>query len=70
MKQRHTAWVCVGTNDGASAPTWFYAFRKWEDADEFTSGANDKVSWEIWPCELMTVQETLANFKEIMSESQ
>lgn len=69
MKQRHTAWVCVGTNEGTSVPTWLYAFRKWEDANKFTTAA-DTVSWMTYPCELMTVEETLANFKECNDESQ
>jgi len=68
MKQRHTAWVTIGTNDGQVLPTWFYAFRKWESAKAFMDAANDTVSWDLFPCEFMSVEETLENFKQCMQE--
>lgn len=68
MKQRHTAWVTIGTNDGQIVPTWFYAFRKWENARAFMDAANDTVSWDLYPCEFMTVEETLENFNQCMAE--
>jgi hypothetical protein len=68
MKQRHTAWVTIGTNDGQVLPSWFYAFRKWEDAKAFMDAANDTVSWDLFPCEFMSVEETLENFKQCMQE--
>lgn len=67
MKQRHTAWVCIGTNHGQIVPTWFYAFRKWESAKSFMDAANDSVSWDLYPCEFMTVEETLENFRQCMN---
>lgn len=68
MKQRHTAWVTIGTNNGQIVPTWFYAFRKWENAKAFMDAANDTVSWDLYPCEFMSVEETLENFKQCMQE--
>ena len=67
-KQRHTAWVCVGTNNGEIAPTWFFAFRKWEDGTKFMDAANDTVSWELYPCEFMTVNETMEVFKQLQQD--
>ena len=66
MKQRHTAWVTIGINNGELIPTWYYAFRKWENAKAFMDAANDTVSWELYPCEFMSVEETLEDFKQCM----
>lgn len=69
MKQRHISWVCVGTNTGETVPTWFYAFRTYEDANAFVSEAKSKtveVNWDIYPCELMSVEETVENFTECL----
>lgn len=68
MKQRHIAWIAIGTNDGQIRPTWFYAFRKWENAKIFMDAANDTVSWDLYPCEFMTPEETLEDFKQCMAE--
>jgi hypothetical protein len=69
MKQRHTAWVTIGTNEGTTVPTWFYAFRKWENATAAIAAmdaADNTVSWDLYPCEFMSVEETLDNFKQCM----
>jgi len=64
MKQRHYAWVCVGTNEGSLEATWFYAFRTCEKAYAFTAKAFEmdaSVEWLVYPCEFMSVEETLEN---------
>jgi len=61
-KQRHTSWVCVGTNEGATQPTWFYAFRTYAKAQAFVEQAKG-VAWEIYPCELEEPDEALRNFE-------
>lgn len=65
-KQRHIAWVCVGTSALEAVPTWFYAFRTYAKASEFTDKACAKthgMMWEIYPCELEEPDEALANFE-------
>lgn len=48
-----TVFVCVGTNSGATEPTWFYAFNMHDKAANFVNYARQRtfeVSWEIYPC--------------------
>lgn len=70
-KQRHIAWVCVGHNKGVEGLTWFYTFRTAWKGIEFTKRAAahlnpdiSTVEWEMYSCELMGVDETLANMEE------
>lgn len=68
-KQRHMAWVCVGTSALHAVPTWFYTFRTHEKAQEFVDKACTKthgMMWEIYPCELEEPDEALANFEQCM----
>ena len=68
-KQRHLAWVCVGTSAMDAVPTWFYAFRTHDKAHEFVDKACAKthgMMWEIYPCELEEPDEALANFAVCM----
>ena len=68
-KQRHMAWVCVGTSALHVVPTWFYTFRTHEKAQAFVDMACEKthgMMWEIYPCELEEPDEALRNFEECM----
>lgn len=65
--QRHLAWVCVGTNEGATQPTWFYVFRTSEKADSFVDQAKG-VAWEVYPCELEEPRDALRNFEKCSKE--
>lgn len=64
-KQRHLAWVCVGTSAMDAVPTWFYAFRTHDKAQAFVDQTKG-VAWEIYPCELEEPDEALANFEVCM----
>ena len=64
-KQRHLAWVCVGTSEMDAVPTWFYAFRTHDKAQAFVDQTKG-VAWEIYPCELEEPDEPLANFEVCM----
>lgn len=64
-KQRHLAWVCVGTSALDAVPTWFYAFRTHDKAQAFVEQTKG-VAWEIYPCELEEPDEALANFEVCM----
>lgn len=64
-KQRHLAWVCVGTSALDAVPTWFYAFRTHDKAQAFVDQTKG-VAWEIYPCELEEPDEALANFEVCM----
>ena len=64
-KQRHLAWVCVGTSAMDAVPTWFYAFRTHDKAQAFVEQTKG-VAWEIYPCELEEPDEALANFEVCM----
>lgn len=77
MKQRHTSWVCEGRNKGQRVPTWFYAFRTSEKGLEFikkaTAHTNPEIAsvhWELWPCEFMSVDETIADMEECVWEEE
>ena len=72
-KQRHIAWVCVGTSALDEVPTWFYAFRTHDKANEFVDKACTKthgMMWEIYPCELDEPDEALANFEQCLKEAE
>lgn len=69
--QRHTAWVCVGKNKGVEEPTWFYAFRTSEkgvafmkEAEAHTNPDISTVKWEMYPCEFMSVDDTISDMEE------
>lgn len=69
--QRHTAWVCFGKNKGVEGLTWFYAFRTAQKGIEFTEKAKahanpdiSTVEWEMYSCELMTVDDTISDMEE------
>ena len=64
-KQRHLAWVCVGTSAMDAVPTWFYAFRTHDKAQAFVDQTKG-VAWEIYPCKLEEPDEALANFEVCM----
>jgi len=75
MKQRHTAVLCQGRNLGQKEPTWFYVFRTFEKAQEFIGKAKthidfaiSSVTWELWPCEFMDVDETITNMTECVAD--
>lgn len=67
-----TIWVCVGTNtDGElSRPTWFYVFRSYEEADTFTDTVRDSIAWDIYPCDLLTVTESIDNVRSILNDEE
>ena len=67
-----TAWVCVGTNtDGdINRPSWFYAFSSYEEADQFTELVRDSIAWDIYPCDLLTVDESVANVLEAQNSKE
>lgn len=71
MKQRHTAWACIGCNEGEVDPAWFYVFRTSEkgvafmkEAEAHTNPELSSVKWIMYPCEFMSVDETIANMEE------
>jgi hypothetical protein len=63
--------VCFGKNKGVEGLTWFYTFRTAWKGIEFTKRAAahpnpdiSTVEWEMYSCEFMSVDETLANMEE------
>ena len=70
MKQKHTAWVCMGYNNEAEsynnvAATWFYVFRTLDKSLEFIRAAEANpnlatIYWHLWPCNFREVDESLA----------
>lgn len=63
--------VCVGTNVGATEPTWFYAFDMYDNAKNFMRFARLRtyaVGWEMYPCPVDRVGDAAVAFDTALRE--